>query len=323
MSAAIDDPAGEDDATGEPAALITVDRYYLAWTEYQTELGEEPRAQQLSAYLANKKGMNGRGGKPVSSSTLCRYLLPFRVYNVWAKQRVRNETPSFDVIAQERSPRHHCTAQQAPHHRLRCRAGCRLRAALAGTDPPPRAVTAVRRPPARPCGHASGAISPEGQAVLDVLRAMLAVLRAPEPWTPGRIQEVAVRVGQFIERAHARPGNHGPDVIAVALVRLDTPHAAAHAHRYSSEGWLRCETSAILGIWQSAHRMLSLVTDASGSKIGGTRGGARPPGPGDVRVPEPLDEGGRGLARRPARLLVGCRCRFLLRRSDLWVPPAG
>ncbi|MFF4146788.1 DUF2637 domain-containing protein [Streptomyces sp. NPDC001698] len=100
VSAAIDDPAGEDDASEEPAALTTVDRYYLAWTEYQTELGEEPRSGQLSAYLASKKGMNGRGGKPVSPSTLRRYLLPFRVYNVWAEQRVRNETPSLDAIAE-------------------------------------------------------------------------------------------------------------------------------------------------------------------------------------------------------------------------------
>ncbi|MFE4423332.1 DUF2637 domain-containing protein [Streptomyces sp. NPDC056817] len=100
VSAAIDDPAGEDDASEEPAALTTVDRYYLAWTEYQTELGEAPRAEQLSTYLASKKGMNGRGGKPVSPSTLRRYLLPFRVYNVWAEQRVRNETPSLDATAE-------------------------------------------------------------------------------------------------------------------------------------------------------------------------------------------------------------------------------
>ncbi|MFI9616767.1 hypothetical protein ACIHCM_34675, partial [Streptomyces sp. NPDC052023] len=110
VSAAIDDPSGEDDATGEPAALTTVDRYYLAWTQYQTELGEEPRAEQLSAYLASNKGMSGRGGKPVSPSTLRRYLLPFRVYNVWAEQRVRNETPSLDAIAQECAA-HGITAQ--------------------------------------------------------------------------------------------------------------------------------------------------------------------------------------------------------------------
>ncbi|MEU7305368.1 DUF2637 domain-containing protein [Streptomyces sp. NPDC007206] len=100
VSAAIDDLPGEDETTGEPAALTTVDRYYLAWAEYQSEHGEEPRAEQLSAYLAEMKGMTGRGGRPVSPSTLRRYLLPFRVYNVWAEQRVRGESPSLDAIAQ-------------------------------------------------------------------------------------------------------------------------------------------------------------------------------------------------------------------------------
>jgi len=36
VSAAIDDSPGEDDATVEPAVLSTVDRYYLAWRQYQT-----------------------------------------------------------------------------------------------------------------------------------------------------------------------------------------------------------------------------------------------------------------------------------------------
>ncbi|MEU6285681.1 DUF2637 domain-containing protein [Streptomyces sp. NPDC047028] len=110
VSAPIDDPPGEDDATGKPAALTTVDRYYLAWTEYQTEHGEEPKAEELSAYLASTKGMTGRGGKPVSPSTLRRYLLPFRVYNLWAEQRVRNQAPSLDAIAQECAA-HGITAQ--------------------------------------------------------------------------------------------------------------------------------------------------------------------------------------------------------------------
>ncbi|MEU0657417.1 DUF2637 domain-containing protein [Streptomyces albogriseolus] len=101
VSAPIDEPPGEDDATGEPAPLTTVDRYYLAWTEYQTQHGEEPKAEQLSAYLASKKGMTGRGGKPVSPSTLRRYLLPFRVYHFWAKQRVHNDTPSHEAVAQD------------------------------------------------------------------------------------------------------------------------------------------------------------------------------------------------------------------------------
>jgi hypothetical protein len=64
----------------------------------------------------------------------------------------------------------------------------------------------------RRCGHAPGALSPEDQAAVDAFRAMLAALRDPEPWTPGRCQDVAVQVGPFVERAHPRPGDdHGPD----------------------------------------------------------------------------------------------------------------
>lgn len=44
-------------------------------------------AEQLSAYLATK-GMHSRGGKPVSPATPRRYLLPFRIYHLWARQRL-------------------------------------------------------------------------------------------------------------------------------------------------------------------------------------------------------------------------------------------
>jgi hypothetical protein len=49
--------------------LTVVDRYFMAWMDYQAEPGDEPGAEQLSAYLA-QKGMHGRGGKRVSPSTL-------------------------------------------------------------------------------------------------------------------------------------------------------------------------------------------------------------------------------------------------------------
>ncbi|MFD8375295.1 hypothetical protein ACFV2Z_31680, partial [Streptomyces sp. NPDC059688] len=105
VSAALDDPPTEDDDSYLVPSLTTVDRYYLAWTDYQTENGEEPKAEQFSAYLASKKGMNGRGGKPVSPSTLRRYLLPFRVYSLWAAHRIRSDAPLPESIAQE------CAAQ--------------------------------------------------------------------------------------------------------------------------------------------------------------------------------------------------------------------
>ncbi|WP_438490744.1 hypothetical protein [Streptomyces sp. S186] len=104
--------------------------------------------------------------------------------------------------------------------------------------------------------------APEDQAVVDAIRALIAAVRDPELWTPGRAQDIAVRVGPFIERAHTRPGDdHGTDMIAVALVHPDTPHAAAYLHGrqfgYTDRGWLRCKTTAILGVWQSAYTMLT------------------------------------------------------------------
>ncbi|WP_369275943.1 DUF2637 domain-containing protein [Streptomyces sp. R11] len=100
-NATIDDAQpNEGPASTQPTELTTVDRYYLAWTDFQTEHGEEPRAEQLSAHLA-EKDMKGRGGKPVSPSTLRRYLLPFRVYTLWAEQRVRTANPPLEVIALE------------------------------------------------------------------------------------------------------------------------------------------------------------------------------------------------------------------------------
>ncbi|WP_046500632.1 hypothetical protein [Streptomyces odonnellii] len=120
----------------------------------------------------------------------------------------------------------------------------------------------MKRPSFRRCGHAPGALSLEDQVVVDAFRAMLAAVRDPEPWTPGSAQDIAVRVGPFIERAHPRPGDdHGTEMIAVAVVHPDTPHAAAYLHGhqlgYTNRGWLRCETTAILGAWQPAYAMLT------------------------------------------------------------------
>lgn len=114
----------------------------------------------------------------------------------------------------------------------------------------------------RRCGHAPGALTPEDQVVVDQFRVMLTALRNPQPWTPDSARDIAVRVGPFIERAHTRPGDdHGPDVIAVALVHPDTPHAGAYLHGrqlgYTERGWLRCETTSILGFWQPGYAMLT------------------------------------------------------------------
>ncbi|MFI6494688.1 hypothetical protein [Streptomyces sp. NPDC050564] len=45
--------------------------------------------------------MTGRGGNPVSPSTLRRYFLPFRMYHVWADHRTGAESPSAESVAQD------------------------------------------------------------------------------------------------------------------------------------------------------------------------------------------------------------------------------
>ncbi|MGW4995437.1 hypothetical protein ACWEQ3_49115 [Streptomyces mirabilis] len=113
----------------------------------------------------------------------------------------------------------------------------------------------------RRCGHAPGALTPEDQAAVDQFRALLAALRDTEFWTPGAGQDIAVRVGPFIERAHTRPGDDHGNLIAVALVHPDTPHATAYLHGhqlgYTGKGWLRCETNAIIGVWNPAFAVLT------------------------------------------------------------------
>ncbi|MFG3065032.1 DUF2637 domain-containing protein [Streptomyces sp. NPDC048231] len=107
VKATIDDLSPHTSAEG--GRLTLVDRYYLAWREYRRQHGDEPTGQQLSAYLAGK-GMRSRSGKPVSPSTLRRYLLPFRLYTIWAKHRVGSSTPALEAIAHDCAA-HGITAQ--------------------------------------------------------------------------------------------------------------------------------------------------------------------------------------------------------------------
>ncbi|MFJ2774286.1 hypothetical protein [Streptomyces sp. NPDC087300] len=65
-----------------------------------------------------------------------------------------------------------------------------------------------------------------------------------------------------MEPAHTRPSDdYGPDMVAVALLHPDTPHARVCLHGrqigYTERGWLRCATTAILGFWQPGHAMLT------------------------------------------------------------------
>ncbi|WP_331743117.1 hypothetical protein OG239_43095 (plasmid) [Streptomyces sp. NBC_00868] len=120
-----------------------------------------------------------------------------------------------------------------------------------------RGIT-IRQPPDEaplPTLRHAGILSAEDQAVVDEYRAMLAACKDPQPWTPGSSVDVAVRIGPFVERAHPRLGDDRGPVIAVALVHPDTPHTP-YSRRFNT-GWVRCETTAILGTWQPAYRMLT------------------------------------------------------------------
>lgn len=103
-------------------------------------------------------------------------------------------------------------------------------------------------------------LTPEDRAAVDASREHLAAitaLRSPEPWTPGHYQAIAVKVGPFIERAHTRPGDdHGPDLIAITLEHPSGSYAP-YRDRYRRLGWLRCETTKILGAWNPAYTPLT------------------------------------------------------------------
>ncbi|MFD5722714.1 DUF2637 domain-containing protein [Streptomyces sp. NPDC127036] len=86
---------------GEKVGLTTVDRYYLAWADYLTQYGQEPRDRQLSVFLAEQHGVLGRGGQSVSPSTLRRYLPGFRIYAAWSALREYTAAPTAEDVARE------------------------------------------------------------------------------------------------------------------------------------------------------------------------------------------------------------------------------
>ncbi|MGW1966236.1 hypothetical protein ACWCPD_38985 [Streptomyces sp. NPDC001935] len=81
------------------SGLTMVDRYYLAWSDYQGLHGAQPSGKELSTHLVGK-GVTGRGGNPVSPSTLRRYFLHFRIYQIWADHRLKSTVPSPHTVAQ-------------------------------------------------------------------------------------------------------------------------------------------------------------------------------------------------------------------------------
>ncbi|MER5511398.1 DUF2637 domain-containing protein, partial [Streptomyces sp. NPDC002766] len=80
--------------------LTLPDRYYLAWIDYQRRHGTEPTGQELSAHLATQ-GLLGRGRQPVSPANLRRHFLRWRIYALWAHQRLHTQAPSPADIAHQ------------------------------------------------------------------------------------------------------------------------------------------------------------------------------------------------------------------------------
>ncbi|MEU5298965.1 DUF2637 domain-containing protein, partial [Streptomyces umbrinus] len=96
----VNSPIDEEPPTSAGGADLTApDRYYLAWMEYQDQQGSEPGDEQLSAFCATK-GLLGRGNRPISPANLRRHFVRWRVYNVWAEQRLRTNTPAQSDVAQ-------------------------------------------------------------------------------------------------------------------------------------------------------------------------------------------------------------------------------
>ncbi|MGW2863356.1 DUF2637 domain-containing protein [Streptomyces sp. NPDC001205] len=86
--------------TAADRTLTVVDRYFLAWEGYLAQHGQEPTAPQLSQHLASL-GILNRNGSPVAPATLRRYLLEFRIYNVWAQQRENQAEPAVPALLEE------------------------------------------------------------------------------------------------------------------------------------------------------------------------------------------------------------------------------
>ncbi|MFI8194000.1 DUF2637 domain-containing protein [Streptomyces sp. NPDC085946] len=81
--------------------LTLVDRYYKAWLDFQQQYGKEPAASELSHHLSSHHDLRNKEGKPISSKTLARYLLDFRIYTTWARHRAHTHNPPLQQITKE------------------------------------------------------------------------------------------------------------------------------------------------------------------------------------------------------------------------------
>ncbi|WP_043688157.1 hypothetical protein [Streptomyces xylophagus] len=95
--------------TPPPHSLTPVDRYYLAWQDFQQQHRTEPDASELSAYLAGQ-GILDRENQPLKAKTLARYFLQFRIYTIWAQHRALDDHPDPDRVTKDLA-QHGITAQ--------------------------------------------------------------------------------------------------------------------------------------------------------------------------------------------------------------------
>ncbi|MET7458694.1 DUF2637 domain-containing protein, partial [Streptomyces sp. NPDC005574] len=97
-------PAGTtqvpDETTSPQHGLSPVDRYFLAWQDFQHQHKKEPTPAELSSHLA-RQGVLDRANQPLKAKTLTRYFLQFRIYAAWAEQRAVDDHPPLDHIAKE------------------------------------------------------------------------------------------------------------------------------------------------------------------------------------------------------------------------------
>ncbi|MET7685650.1 hypothetical protein ABZT12_35295, partial [Streptomyces sp. NPDC005423] len=95
--------------------LSSVDRYLLAWQDFQHQQGREPTAAELSAYLARQGIVDGEN-QPLKAKTLARYFLQFRIYIVWAEQRAADDHPALECVVKELAQRGITAQYNKPIH---------------------------------------------------------------------------------------------------------------------------------------------------------------------------------------------------------------
>ncbi|WP_406482719.1 DUF2637 domain-containing protein [Streptomyces sp. NBC_01615] len=105
----------EDNEAHQAGELSPVDRYYVAWHDFQQQHQREPDSSELSARLA-ENGILDREDQPIKPRTLARYFLQFRIYTTWAQHRTITDNPSIDQLVKELAQRGITAQYNKPIH---------------------------------------------------------------------------------------------------------------------------------------------------------------------------------------------------------------